>query len=87
MTPKTATWSLRDKNGNIVHDRSAQTLIVTAGNAAIVLKGCDLICGSIGRNEECTRTVIVEGTYDSTYGEDLPFIEEATFSIRPGSKK
>lgn len=27
------------------------------------------------------RLFLVEGTYDSVYGNDLPFREEATFSI------
>jgi hypothetical protein len=87
MVPKTATWSLYDKNGNIVNGRSAQTIITSTSSVIIVLKGNDLIYSQGGRNEECSRTVVVEGTYDSTYGNDLPFTEEASFTIRPSSRK
>jgi hypothetical protein len=87
MVPTTITWSLRDKNGNIVNGRSAQSIITSVSSVIIVLKGDDLVAGQVEKNSECTRTITIEGTYDSVYGQDFPFVEEASFTIRPLIKK
>lgn len=79
MVPVTAEWSLRDNTGAIVNSRTAVP-ITPASTASIVLSGADLAYES---NSKSMRVLTVVGTYDGTYGANLPLAEEFSFGIRP----
>lgn len=79
MVPATAMWSLRDNYGEIVNARNNVPMVV-ASTVSIVLSGADL---AYEPNARSNRTLTVNGTYDGTYGTDLPIAEEFTFGIRP----
>jgi len=76
--PNTALWTLSDTDGTIINSRSGVSL-TAASSMNIVLKGDDLaITGTVRK----TVKLLVEGTYNSTtYGNDLPYTEEATIII------
>lgn len=77
-TPKAGlVWTLTDGNGNIVNDREDVALI-EATSIDIVLSGDDL---AVLAGETQTRILLIEGTYDSALGSDLPIRDEATFEI------
>lgn len=78
MVPVGASWSLRDNTGTIVNSRSAVPL-VPASTVSIILSGADL---SFEPNSMSQRILTVTGTYDGTYGANLPIAEEFTFRIR-----
>ena len=74
------TWTLTDKAGTVVNDRSAETGLTPATSVIIVLSGADLELSEsyMGR----VRYLLVECTYDSaTYGANLPFKSQARFTI------
>jgi len=81
FTPKTCTWSLTDTSGTIINSRSRVTLSVIspATSATIVLSGLDLKY-DVGKSAGM-RVVTIEGTYDSVYGSNLPFRDEASFQV------
>lgn len=72
------TWSLRDKDGAVINDRIAETL-VPAVEVDIVLFGADL---ELRDNHPLKRFVIITGTYNGLAGSDLPLIDEASFQIQ-----
>ena len=76
--PNTALWTLSDTAGIVINSRSAVSL-TAASSMNIVLQGDDLaITGTVRK----TVKLLVEGTYNSTtFGNDLPYNEEATIII------
>ena len=76
--PNTASWTLSGADGDIINSRSAVSLTV-ASSMNIVLKDNDLaITGTVRKIVK----LLVEGTYNSTtFGNDLPYTEEATIII------
>lgn len=76
VTPKSATWSLLDKDDNVVNGRNAVTISSLASSVDIVLSGDDLL-----RSDGKTRKLLVETVYDSDEGSDLPLKDELTFQI------
>jgi len=76
--PGTAAWTLSDTDGSVINSRSSVSL-TPASSMSIVLKGDDL---AITGDDRKTVKVLVEGTYNSTtFGNDLPYTEEATIII------
>lgn len=74
------TWTLTDKNGNVVNSRTAVAAGTPATSITIVLKGDDLALSAtyVGR----IRYLLVECTYNSvTYGAACPFKAQARFVI------
>ncbi len=70
-------WSLTDKNGDIVNGRIDEPL-TPAESVTIVLEGDDLaLSGSPVR-----RYVIVRGTFNGVLGNNLPLIDEASFLVQ-----
>ena len=69
-------WSLTDGQGNVINSRE-NVAITPATSVTIVLTGDDL---AIGTNKT-HRVLLVEGTYDSTLGSNLPLKDQATFDI------
>lgn len=62
VAPNTVTYSLV-KDGSIVNNKE-DISITPATSVNIVLSGLDLVAG--------TTKIIINGTYDSTYGNNLP---------------
>ena len=78
FTPKTCVWTLSDTAGTIKNARSRVSVTVTGTSHDFVLSGDDLVYDDLKKG---ARIFLVEGTYDSTYGLDLPYREEASFTI------
>jgi hypothetical protein len=79
VTPNSGlTWTLTDAQGTVVNSRLAVS-IVAASTVNIVLTGLDLALGDelFGK----TRKLLIEGTYNSSLGNNLPIKEEITFTI------
>ena len=72
-----STWSLTDTAGNIINSLEDQTITAGSTDVDIVLTGADLF---IGTNAE-ERIIYLDGTYDSTLGNDLCLKDEAHFFI------
>ena len=72
-----STWSLTDTAGNIINSREDQTITAGSTDVDIVLTCADLL---IGTNAE-ERIIYIDGTYDSTLGNDLCLKDEAHFFI------
>ena len=79
VAPSTLTWSLTRPDGSVINNRDAVTL-TPASTVAIVLTGADLALGSGIDNGD--RHLLIEGTYNSTYGSGLALRDEYVFSIR-----
>ena len=83
LTPNAGlTWSLYKKVGQpsvetVVNDRQ-NVAITSAAEMTIVLSGDDL---ALVANESKTRYLLVEGTYDSDLGTNLPIKEQVVFGI------
>lgn len=71
VIPNTLTYSLV-KDGSIVNSRE-DVPITPATSVNIVLSGLDLVAG--------TTKIIIEGTYDSSYGNDLPIKQWECFEV------
>jgi hypothetical protein len=76
FTPLTCVWSLTTKTGTVINARDRVTATVSGTSHDFVLSGDDLLYAD-GKD----RVFTVEGTYDSAYGDDLPFRDQATFTI------
>jgi len=77
--PKTLTWTLTDVNGTVINDKEDEVVSVPAAVSNIVLSGDDLAISGV---RSVSRIFTVEGTYDSSLGEDLPFVESIRFTIK-----
>jgi hypothetical protein len=72
-------WTLTDTAGNVVNSRSA-VAITPASSVNIVLSGDDLALSSTYAGRR--RVLIIEGTYNSTFGNNLPLKLECRFDIQ-----
>lgn len=78
FTPLTCVWSLTDESGNVINSRDRVSVSVgSEGYYDFVISGND-----IKYSDGDTRVFLVEGTYDSIFGDGLPFREEAKFMIQ-----
>lgn len=76
IIPENVTWSLFDKKGNVINNRSSISAI--GGNTTnILLQGDDLKIGSFGID----RFFLFEYTYTSSFGSDIPDNEKLIFQI------
>lgn len=75
--PTALTWSLTDRYGNIINSRE-DVSITPAATINIVLSGDDLL---LSKPHDNVRILLIEGTYDSDLGSDLPLRGEAVFEI------
>ena len=71
-------WTLTDENGTVINGRDA-TAISPATTVSIVLSGLDLAIGDGLYGTQ--RHLLVEGTYNSSLGNNLPIKEEIVFRI------
>lgn len=70
-------WTLTDADGNVINNRSEQPL-PSQSSVTIPLKGADL---ALPNPKKTKRILLVEGTYNSDMGNDLPLLDEVTFYI------
>ena len=79
VVPKTVVWTLTDTSGTVINSRT-QVSATPGASVDIVLSGDDLaITGETGKE----RNVVVEATYDSSRGNDLPLTDGVRFTISP----
>ncbi len=79
VTPETMKWSLVDKNNAIINNREDIVLSGLASEMDIVLSGDDLEILA-GKSQE-KRFLVMEGTYTSSAGSDLPLKDQLTFTL------
>jgi len=72
------TWSLVDIEGNIINSRDNIPLDPPADTIDIALSGEDLASSG---NHSLRRYLIVKGTYNGVFGNDLSIIDEVAFQI------
>lgn len=89
VSPTTAIWSLtKDDKTTIVNDRTDIAITTPGTTETILLSGADL---ALEAGELYGwRYLVIEGTYNSSLGSDLPFKDHLFFAIRdiaaiPGS--
>lgn len=78
VTPTAMAWTLTNGAGAVVNSRSAVAIAPLASSVSIVLSGADLALPDAG---DPVRRLTLQGTYNSTLGNDLPFKDEVTFTI------
>jgi len=78
VIPLSATWTLTNTSGTIVNSRLNVVISPMAATATIVLSGDDLALASADVE---TRVLLVESTYNSNLGNNLPNKEECRFEI------
>jgi hypothetical protein len=76
--PATLTWTLTDGNGAVVNSRSAVPTS-PAATMYFVLTNADLSLATPLHGT--TRYLLVEGTYDSTFGTGLSLRDQVQFDI------
>lgn len=79
FTPLTCTWTLTDLAGSVINARSKVAIAITGVTATVTLSGLDLAY-NVGRSAGM-RAFTVEGTYNSSYGNSLPFRSEVCFEV------
>lgn len=72
------TWTLTDMQGVVVNSRSAVS-IASASSINIVLTGSDLELSDTYLGN--LRAVVIQGTYNSSLGSNLPIKKEVRFVI------
>lgn len=82
VIPNTITWSLTDNGGTAINSRTDVSVSVPAAAIEITLSGDDLAIQAAEVNSRTVRRrLIVEATYDSDLGSDLPLNGVAVFKI------
>lgn len=71
-------WDLVDDHGVIVNNKKDQAL-TPASSVYIVLSGNDL---ALPDGQPVERFVIIRGTFNSVFGNDLPLVDEVSFQIK-----
>ena len=79
VIPNEMTWTLTDKQNNVVNERDGVSFAVPAESMDIVLQGDDLGLDVV---TDRMRILTVEGTYNSDAGSNLPFKDACKFFIR-----
>lgn len=81
VAPDSLTWTLSDRAGTIINSREDEEVVDLAATVNIVLSGDDLAILPTEAVAYAERIVTIKGTYDSTYGNDLPLRHEEMFYI------
>ena len=77
VPPTAVQWSLTDKSGTVINGRE-DVVLSPAEEVEIVLYGADL---AVGTPTAAQRYLLVEASYNSSLGSNLPLNEEALFFI------
>lgn len=78
VAPSSATWSLTDREGNVMNSRYQVTIASPSSSEDITLYGDDLADISTNGAE---RIFTVEGLYDTDTETDLPIRDQVKFII------
>lgn len=76
VVPSSVKWTLSDKNGAVINNRSFVTLTPGA-SVSWLISGADLCIGSYGTD----RILTIDALYTSTLGSNIPLRAQASFSI------
>jgi len=76
LPPTTVLWTLQDPSGQVINNREDETE-TPAAEVNIVLSGDDLAI----TGQAAERILIVHGTYNSSYGNNLPYRKGFQFEI------
>jgi len=76
VTPTAITWTLTDRLGNVINNRSAVS-VTPASSVSFLLTGNDLAIGDNGKQ----RVITIAATYNSTLGNGLIARAQAYFTI------
>lgn len=80
--PDTLVWSLTDTDGNVINELDQEVVSSPAASNTVVLSGNDLqILSSESSQTAVVRKFVVEATYDSDIGNDLPVKDVAVFTL------
>ena len=77
VIPTAITWTLTDDEGNVVNSRENIAVGVPAASIDILLYADDVQIGVFGT----VRRLLVQATYDSVLGSNLPLKGECYFTI------
>lgn len=78
VTPNSGlVWTLTDAAGKVINNK-ASVAIAPASTVTIVLSGNDLAAGQL---DDLRRVLTIEGTYNSSLGNNLPLKDQAEFSL------
>lgn len=79
ITPTSLTWTLTDRNGAVINDRSAVS-ITPNETVYVTLSGDDLALqtGEVGKVMRC---LLISGTYNSDRGNNLTLNKEIRFYV------
>ena len=69
------TWTLTDKEGTVINARQ-DVAITSASTVTVVLSG-----GDLNTDDGNYRVLTIEGTYNSSLGNNLPLKDQAEFYI------
>jgi len=80
VVPNNLTWTLTDKDGNIINSREGEVIATPAASVTIMLSGDDLELPDI---DDPVRVLLIEGDYDDapTSETGVPIKEQAVFEI------
>ncbi len=83
VTPTEATWTLTDDNGAVINSREQVDIGSLSTSVTVVLSGDDLqILSAEASENNATRRFLIEATYDSSLGSDLPLKNSCVFPVR-----
>jgi len=77
FTPTSCVWSLTNPDKAVVNGRDRVAVSISGNYHDFVISGDDIVYA-----DGEYRTFLVEGLYDSAFGNDIPFREEAKFFIQ-----
>lgn len=81
VDPKTAAWTLTDILGAVINSRDAIVISSPTSEEDVLLSNDDLqLSAGFSGNAEW-RVFIIEATYDSNLGNDLPLKDFCTFPV------
>lgn len=80
VSPATLYWKLTDSEGTVINSRSAEEISTPSSIENIVLSGDDLVIQA-GEGTKGYRILTIWGTYNSSYGSDLPIQAAVRFTV------
>jgi hypothetical protein len=78
VVPSSASWTLTDATGSVINSRSGVSISPLAATR-IVLSGLDLAIQST--TDDRIRLLLIEATYSSDDGSNLPLRAQTSFNI------
>jgi hypothetical protein len=79
VAPDSMTWTLTDRNGNVINSRQDVVLSSPTSTEVIVLSGDDLQI--VDSDDDGVRILTFEGTYTSALGSGLPLVDACSFVV------